>query len=401
MTTPDETKKAIRRKKELGYDVIKLNEFLPFELVKIAVEEAHGLGLPVTTHSWDAVKSAEAGVNSIEHIWSVGYTSMLDVKRRHELAEQRLAGNIDQEIAGSYYEPKNFDRVIDAMVKRNVGWTPTIAKWLRPLSPSMKRFRERENDILNNPHADLPPSVRIITENSYDKLLKRYRPEQLDRAKRFYEYANEFIRRFYEAGGRIKEGADPPRGMAGLLMHQALVMDVEAGITPMAAIQAATLNVARNFGRNKDYGSVEAGKVADLSIIEGDPLQDIWMTQNVKSVVMDGKIIDIAFSRYKNPIPSFYAYLTLPPDIDVSPLLITERAGATVLKVRGKGMLPIHRVWFNGRPLPTTCVANDELEATISPEAIPQPGTYVVTVRVEGEPLAESNRAHVVVGFAN
>ena len=401
VTTPDETKKAIRRKKELGYDVIKLNEFLPFELVKIAVEEAHGLGLPVTTHSWDAVKSAEAGVNSIEHIWSVGYTSMLDVKRRHELAEQRLAGNIDQEIAGSYYEPKNFDRVIDAMVKRNVGWTPTIAKWLRPLSPSMKRFRERENDILNNPHADLPPSVRIITENSYDKLLKRYRPEQLDRAKKFYEYANEFIRRFYEAGGRIKEGADPPRGMAGLLMHQALVMDVEAGITPMAAIQAATLNVARNFGRNKDYGSVEAGKVADLSIIEGDPLQDIWMTQNVKSVVMDGKIIDIAFSRYKNPIPSFYAYLTLPPDIDVSPLLITESAGATVLKVRGKGMLPNHRVWFNGRPLPTTCVANDELEATIPPEAIPQPGTYVVTVRVEGEPLAESNRAHVVVGFAN
>ena len=53
----------------------------------------------------------------------------------------------------------------------------------------MKRFRERENDILNNPHADLPPSVRIITENSYDKLLKRYRPEQLDRAKKFYEYA--------------------------------------------------------------------------------------------------------------------------------------------------------------------------------------------------------------------
>ena len=129
MTTPDETKKAIGAKRNC-YDVIKLNEFLPFELVKIAVEEAHGLGLPVTTHSWMPAKSAEAGVNSIEHIWSVGYTSMLDVKRRHELAEQRLAGNIDQEIAGSYYEPKNFDRVIDAMVKRNVGWTPTIAKWL-------------------------------------------------------------------------------------------------------------------------------------------------------------------------------------------------------------------------------------------------------------------------------
>jgi len=399
VTTPQETRRAIRRKKELGYDVIKLNEFLPFDLVKIAVDEAHGLGLPVTTHSWDAVKSAECGVNSIEHIWSVGYTSMPDIKRRHELAEQRLAGNIDQEIAGSYYQPENYDRVIDAMVSRNVGWTPTIAKWLRPLSPSIGRFRERENDIINNPDADLPPSIRIITDNSYDKLLKRYKPDQLDRAKRFYDNANEFIRRFFQAGGRIKEGADPPRGMAGLLMHQALVMDVEAGVSPMAAIQSATLNVAKNFGRDKDYGSVEPGKVADLSIIEGDPLKDIWMTQNVKAVVMDGKVVDVAFSRYKNPIPSFYAYLTLPPDISISPLLITERTPA-VLKVRGKGMLPNHRVHMNGKPLPTRCVANDELEATIAPEAIPQPGTYVVTVRVEGEPLAESNRAHLVVGFA-
>ena len=109
--------------------------------------------------------------------------------------------------------------------------------------------------------------------------------------------ANEFIRRFVAAGGILKEGSDPPRGMAALLMHQALVMDVEAGVPPMAAIQAATLNVAKTFGKDKDYGSVEPGKVADLSIIEGDPLEDIWMTQNVKMVVMDGKVVDIAFQQ--------------------------------------------------------------------------------------------------------
>jgi hypothetical protein len=168
----------------------------------------------------------------------------------------------------------------------------------------------------------------------------------------------------------------------------------------MTAIQAATLNVAKTFKRDQDYGSVEPGKVADLSIVEGDPLKDIWMTQNVKSVVMDGKVVDPKFSRYKNPIPSFYAYLTLPPEIDIAPLLITERTGPTVLKVRGKGMLPNHQVWMNGRPLPTRCVANDELEASVAPEAIPRAGTYVVTVRVEGEPRAESNRAHLDVGFA-
>ena len=91
----------------------------------------------------------------------------------------------------------------------------------------------------------------------------------------------------------------PPRGMAALLMHQALVMDVEAGVPPMTAIQSATINVAKTFGKDKDYGSVEVGKVADLSIIEGDPLDDIWMTQNVKMVVMDGKVIDIGTGTTK------------------------------------------------------------------------------------------------------
>jgi hypothetical protein len=389
----------MQRKKERGYDVIKLNEFLPFDLVKVAVDEAHRLGLPVTCHSWDAMKSSEAGVDGIEHIWSVGYSSIPDLKRRHELAEQRLAGNIEQEIAGSYYEPENYDRVIEAMVKHGVAWTPTIAKWLRPLSPSAERFRKRENEILDDPDADLPPTVRAVTDNSYDKLLRRYSPAQLDRAKMFYEKANEFIRRFVDAGGRLKEGSDPPRGMAALLMHQALVMDVEAGVSPMTAIQAATLNSAKAFKLDKDYGSIERGKVADLFLVEGDPLKDIWMTQNVKTVIMDGKIVDREFRRYKNPIPSFYPYQTLPLDLDVSPLLVTERANATVLIVKGKGIWPHHRVYLNGQPLPTEFKSNKELQATVSPELIATPGTYIVTVRSDGEPLAESHRAHIVVGF--
>jgi imidazolonepropionase-like amidohydrolase len=371
VTSPAETRNAIRQKKELGYDLIKLNEFLPFDLVKEAVDEAHRLEMPVTCHSWDAVKSSEAGVDAIEHIWSVGYSSIPDLKRRHELAEQRLAGNVEQEIAGSYYEPDNFGPVIDAMVRHNVAWTPTIAKWLRPLSPSMQRFRNRENEILNDENAGLPASVRAVTENAYEKLLRRYKPEQLDRAKIGYEKAQEFIRRFVQAGGLLKEGSDPPRGMAALLMHEALVMDVEAGVPPMTAIQSATLNVAKAFKIDKDYGSVEPGKVADLTIIEGDPLQDIWATQNVKLVMMDGQLIDIAFRKHKNPIPSFYAYQTLPPDLELSPLLLTAGQGPTVLKVRAKGMWPFHRVWLNGRQIPTRYVANDELEAMVSAESIP------------------------------
>jgi hypothetical protein len=400
VTTPEEARKAVQRKKELGCDILKVNEFLSMDLVKVAVDEAHRLDMPVTAHSWDVIGSVEAGVDAIEHIWSVGYSSILYAPSRRKLAEDRLGGRIEQELAGSYYQTENYDEVIGAMVEHQVAWTPTIAKWLRPLSPSAKRFRERENEILNDPNADLPAAVRTVTDNAYDKLFKRYTPEQLERAKIGYEKANEFIRRFDQAGGILKEGSDPPRGMAALLMHQALAMDVDAGVSPMKAIQAATLNVAMTFRKDKDYGSVERGKVADLSIVEGDPLQDIWMTQNVKMVIMDGKVVDIKFKKYKNPIPSFYAYQNLPLDLQILPLFLIEGSGPTVMKVRGQGgMWPFHKVMLNGEELPTSFNSKNEVEAIISPETIPKAGIYFVTLKCEGEVLPESHRAHLVVGF--
>jgi hypothetical protein len=284
-----------------------------------------------------------------------------------------LGGRIDQELAGAYYQTENYDEVIGAMVDHGVAWTPTIAKWLRPLSPSAERFRKRENEILDDAEADLPNAVRTVTDNAYDKLFKRYSADQLARAKVGYEKANEFIRRFVEAGGILKEGSDPPRGMAALLMHEALVMDVEAGVSPMTAIQAATLNAAKAFKKDKDYGSVEPGKVADLAIVEGDPLQDIWMTQNVKLVVMDGKVVDSGFTRYKNPIPSFYSYQTLPLDLEIAPLFLIEGSGPTILKVRGAGgMWPFHRVMLNGVPLPTSFVSRTSSTPPFRPRRSPR-----------------------------
>ena len=400
VTTPEEVRRAVQRKKELDCDILKVNEFLSLDLVKVAVEEAHGLNMRVAAHSWDVVGSVQAGIDAIEHIWSVGYSSIPYGPSRRKLAEDRLGGVIDQELAGAYYQTENYDRVIGAMVERQVAWTPTIAKWLRPFSPSAQRFREREQQILDNPNAGLPPAVRVVTDNAYEKLLKRYTPEQREQAQIGYEKASEFIRRFVRAGGILKEGSDPPRGMAALLMHQALAMDVEAGVPPMTAIQAATLNVAKTFGKDKDYGSVEPGKVADLSIVEGDPLQDIWMTQNVKMVVMDGRVVNHEFQKYQNPIPSFYSYQSLPLDLEISPLFLIEGSGPTTLKIRGHGgMWPFHRVTLNGEPLPTSFVSKDELKAIISPEAIAKAGTYIVTLKCEGEPFPESNRAHLVVGF--
>jgi hypothetical protein len=118
-------------------------------------------------------------------------------------------------------------------------------------------------------------------------------------------------------------------------------------------------------------------------------------------VIMDGKTVDIGFSKYKNPIPAFYAYQTLPLDLDISPLYVVAGSGPTVLKVRGPGMWPFHRVLLNGQPLPTRYVNKSEIEATIAPELVRTAGTYFVTVKPDGELLPESHRAHLVVAFPN
>jgi hypothetical protein len=396
----DAARAIVRAKKQQGYDALKLSEFLTPDLIAVVTDEAHKLGMGVTGHSWDAIASANAGMDGIEHIWSVGYTSIMDLDKRRQLAVDRTAGRIDAEEAGALYQTENYDQVIAPMVAHHVAWTPTIAKWLRPLSSFAPRFWQKEQEILADPNTNFPAEVRVVTEFSTEKLLKRYKPEQLDRAKIGFQKSQEFIRRFVATGGTLKEGSDPSRGMAGLLMHEAMAMDVEAGVAPMTVIQAATLNVAKTFKKDRDYGSVEPGKVADLSIIEGNPLQDIWMTQNVKMVVMNGKVVDHEFHKYVNPIPEFNSWQQLPEHIDVMPLAVAQNSGPTTLTVKGKGFWPFHYVLLNGKELETTFVSRSELRAVVPPEAIREVGMYLVTVKSRGEPIAQSNPAPFVVGFA-
>ena len=395
----DAARQIVRDKKASGYEALKLSEFLPPDLVAVVADEAHKLGMGVTTHSWDAIASANAGVDGIEHIWSVGYTSIMDLQKRQKLAVDRTAGRIDAEVAGAQYQPENYDQVIAPMVAHHVAWTPTIAKWLRPLAANAQRFWQREQEILGNPDTNFPGAERVITEYTTEKLLKRYTPEQLEQAKIGFQKSYEFIRRFVAAGGTLKEGSDSPRGMAGLLMHEAMTMDVEAGVPPMTAIQAATINVARTFHKDKDYGSVEPGKVADLSIIEGDPLKDIWMTQNVKMVVMNGKVIDNQFHKYVNPIPEFNSWQQLSEHIDVTPYAVVQGAGPTTIKVIGKGFWPFHYVLLNGKELETKFVSRTELDAVVPPDLVANVGMYKVTVKSRGEPVAQSNPAPFVVSF--
>lgn len=77
--------------------------------------------------------------------------------------------------------------------------------------------------------------------------------------------------------------------LPGYSLHEEMELLVNAGLTPLEALQAATINPAMFFGNEAELGSVSVGKIADLVIIDGDPLTDISTTQSISGVVFDGK----------------------------------------------------------------------------------------------------------------
>jgi hypothetical protein len=399
--TPDDARAAVRKKKEMGLEIVKFNEYVSPEAVKAGAEEANHLGLPVTCHCLDVFLAAEAGFAGVEHHWAPGMTSIADVKKRWEIHQQRMTRKIDTAELPFYYEAENFDKIIRAMADHRVSWSPTIATWFRPLSPSAARFKERELSILNNRKAAyLPAVMREQTLRQYDRY-EKFSPERLSRVREGYKKITDFMLRYVSAGGVIRAGSDPNNGLPGLGVHEEMVMFVEAGLTPMQAIQAATINVAKAFRKDKDFGTLEPGKVADIIAIEGDPLRDIWSVQNVKLVVLSGKIVDANFhSNYKNPIPNIRPWRATPRDIEVSPRSLVQGSGPTTVKVSARrGFDRFHRVTLNGKELETRFMSPSELEATIPTQALKEAGTYTVMVIGEGDFASKSAPAYLIVSF--
>ena len=397
--TVEEGRETVRHKKKIGVDQIKLGESLTGDILKAVVDEAHALGYAVISHSFDVIASARAGVNAVEHHWSVGLTSISDPEKKAKIISDRWSGRLDTEEMAFYYETESFDKMIEVMVENGVSWSPTIATWFRPLSPSAARFKKRELDILDNPQARyLPAVLRAITLGPYGKY-KKWPADKLDRVRKGYEKIEEFMRRFVKAGGVVRAGSDPNHGMLALDIHEEMKMFVEAGLTPMQALQAGTINVAKTFWKDRDFGTVEPGKVADIVIVEGDPLKDIWATQNVETVLMAGKETDIRFhADYKNPIPSPEPWRNIPRQIEVTPRSLPQGSKATLtVKATAGRVAPWHKVALDGKELETRFINSSELQAALP--SIKKAGTYALTVVSPRESGGRSTPAHLLVTF--
>ena len=102
-----------------------------------------------------------------------------------------------------------------------------------------------------------------------------------------------FLRRFYSAGGKVLAGTDevpfPPYGVS-----EEMRLLVLAGLPPLAALQAATINAARAMGWDDRLGSIEAGKLADMVLLDANPLDNITNVRSIHAIVIDGRVLDRA-----------------------------------------------------------------------------------------------------------
>jgi len=215
-----------------------------------------------------------------------------------------MLGKVDTADVHAQMEPAMFDKIIKVMVDKNVHWSPTWATWFRPLSSHAADMKQRELALLRNSQLKYLPAYILKDTESFFAKYEKMAPEKRNEVLSGYKMLQDFVRRFAAAGGKIHSGSDPNHVVPGYAVHAELEMLVEAGLTPLQAIQTASLNVAQAWGKDKEYGSVEKGKIADLLIIRGDPRQNISDSQNVEMVFIEGKIMDIAYHPdYKNPIP--------------------------------------------------------------------------------------------------
>jgi imidazolonepropionase-like amidohydrolase len=103
----------------------------------------------------------------------------------------------------------------------------------------------------------------------------------------------------HKAGVKVLAGSDFSDWalVPGVDLHNELTLLAETGFSPMEALQAATTLPAQFLGKSADFGSVEVGKIADLVLLDADPLEDISHTRKIHAVILGGKYLDIGSMR--------------------------------------------------------------------------------------------------------
>ncbi len=443
--TPEKAREAVRRAIATNPADINLMRGVSFEVYQAAVEEIHKAGLPVvaqpigpTVYAREAIL---AGVDILEHAAGVGvsiakypsqWTSYGEVEE-HSIDPIPFVDMDDGKAA----------ELIQLMVDRNVYVEPDLIAVGRGFQKNRREYELQDYRIYENPDLAYVPEFRRWKELRTYREFDTLEPAEWERRNKAYQNMVRFMTMYVAAGGKLLAGTDTSSwAVPGIGMHHELdILVEEVGMTPMQAILSATRNPAEAWRVLDRQGTIEAGKLADVLIVNADPLQNIGNLQKIEWVIKDGKLIDRTYHAwFDSPLKNFYggmvegldwfaalkrqtqqgiryrAGLTdegpvwsfgqpTPGIESLSPSMVTEGDPALSLTIRGVNFTDRSLVFFNGRSVPTRLVSGEQLQAAIDAGLIARAGTFSVIVKNPGFPQQPqwggdtSNTAHILVNF--
>jgi hypothetical protein len=185
------------------------------------------------------------------------------------------------------YDPEKAAGVMKRLVRNRTWVVPTLiwSQSVRPLS--------QEDTGAALPMNQFPAKLRERWLAARKRYLDSVAPETLALNQRVARKSQELVGALHRAGVPLVAGTDSTDAfvVAGYSLHQELELMVGAGLTPLQALQAATLNAARVQGKGEERGSVDKGRAADLVLLDANPLEDIRNTRRISAVVVGGKYL--------------------------------------------------------------------------------------------------------------
>ncbi len=297
--TADEGRQAVRKTKADGYDFVKVYSFLPRDAYLAIADEAKKLGIPIAGHvpySVSVAEASDAGQKCFEHLYGIMLACSTQEEKLSEQVrvaikdphnpDRALLRRINEQIIDTYDATKA--AALFAKFKNNGTWqcpTLTVLRSLAYLDDPKHTSDERLKYM--------PKSFRSMWDPKSDFRFKSMTKEDFAQRKKLFDRSLELVGAMQRAGVSFVAGTDLPNPYCfpGFSIHNELEWFVKAGLSPIEALQTATLNPARYFGLTKDCGSVEQGKFADLVLLDADPLVNISNTQKIAGVVAAGKYI--------------------------------------------------------------------------------------------------------------
>jgi hypothetical protein len=429
-----------------GYGVSFQNGAVSHDIFKAAVEVAHAAGKPIGVRAGGNIGAREAALLGADFIpRSQGVAAAVTNMPAGPAPPGGFGGPNELDQWAQMDEAKAAD-LIKVLVQQKTALIPSFIQKAPGFPTGWSRFELQTRRLFADPFlmAYYPAArAQTILWNYLDP--PDVRPDVIDVRRRGYQNALRFHRLFIEAGGRVLVGTDGGNfSMPGLGVHHEMqVFAEDMRLTPMQIIQAATRWPAEMMRVQDRVGTVASGKLADILILDADPLQDVKNLQKISAVIANGALQDGKYhASYWNPfqgdgpitlpvvddigwavnvrrqapgrggapgpeggrgapppplppLPAGFGNARQPQptietidsgrrdygDPDFSKVVVKEGGPTLTLRLTGFNYFQRSQVYFNNVPVPTTVNSRVEITAAIDETLLRTPGRYPLVVR--------------------